>query len=180
MRREISNKIEIPLDVKLEINNGEVVVKGPHGENRRHFKLTGITMTKKENDLVLECKKATKKEKKMINTTASHIRNMIKGVREKFEYKMKICFSHFPMTVEVKGNEATIKNFLGEKIPRHAKIISGIDVKVVKEFITITGTDKEKTGQTAANFEKASTVRNKDRRIFQDGIFITHKPEEEI
>ena len=69
MRREISNKIEIPSDVKLEISGGEVTVKGPHGENKRHFKLTGVTMTKKENELVLECKKATKKEKKTINTT---------------------------------------------------------------------------------------------------------------
>ena len=124
--------------------------------------------------------RSTKKEKKMINTIASHVRNMVKGIQEKFEYKLKIVSSHFPISVELKENEAVIKNFLGEKIPRKSKIPGKVEVKIDKDIITVNSFDKELAGQTAANFEKNTRIRMKDRRIFQDGIFIIDKAGKEI
>ena len=111
-----------------------------------------------------------------MNTLAAHINNMIKGVQHKFEYKLKVCFSHFPITIEIKENEANIKNFLGEKTPRKAKILDDVEVKIDKDIVEIISNNRESAGQTAANFEKATWIRMRDRRIFQDGIFITHKP----
>ncbi len=180
MRKEIIQQIEIPEGVEANLEGNKLIVKGEKGENEREFKIGKIDFQKKDNLIILGHKKATKKEKKIINTVASHIRNMLKGVKESFEYKLKICSSHFPITVDVQDNEATVKNFLGEKIPRKVKIPKDVEVNIDREIITITSNDKESAGQAAANFEKATKIRNKDRRIFQDGIFITNKAGREM
>ncbi len=180
MRREIFQEIEIPSGVELKIENGLVIVKGKNGENSRQFNVNNIKLEKKENKVFIECKESTKKEKKRINTIAAHIRNMISGIDKKFEYTLKICFNHFPITVELNGNQALIKNFLGEKVPRKCKLIGGAEVKITKDYVTVTSHSKEIAGQTAANFEKATRIRLRDRRIFQDGIFITSKNGKEI
>ena len=180
MRKELFQKIDIHEGVEAEINKGVIKIKGSKGENQREFKLGKINIEKKENQIVLGHKTSTKKEKKIINTITAHIKNMIKGVQEKFEYKLKICSSHFPMTVEIQDDMATIKNFLGEKIPRKVKIPEGAEVEIQGEIITITSLNKESGGQAAANFEKATKIRNRDRRVFQDGIFITNKAGREM
>ncbi len=105
---------------------------------------------------------------------------MFKGIQEKFDYKLKIASSHFPISVELKENKATIKNFLGEKIPREVKILKDVEVKIDKDIITIKSIKKELAGQTASNFEKATRIKMKDRRVFQDGIFITNKSGKKI
>jgi len=181
MKQEIFQNIEIPEGIEVNISETrELIIKGPKGENKRKFNLAKITLEKKDNKIIIGSKKASKNEKRIINTFTAHIKNMIKGVQEKFEYKLKICFSHFPITVDIKENEAIIKNFLGEKIPRILKLPEGIEVKIDKDIITVISQNKELAGQGAANFEKATKVRMKDRRVFQDGIFIINKPVREI
>jgi len=175
MKKELFQTIKIPEDIEVNLEGTSLTVKGPEGENKRTFNVSKFIFEKKDNQIIMGSKKATKKEKKIMNTIKAHAENMIKGVQKKFEYKLKICFSHFPINVEIKGDEAIIKNFLGEKIPRKVKILDGVDTKMDKEIITITSIDKELAGQTAANFEKATQIRKKDRRIFQDGIFIINK-----
>ena len=175
MKKPLHQTIEIPEEVEVNIEENMLIVKGKEGENKRSFNFGKLDFEKKGNQIIIGCEKATKTEKKMMNTIAVHIKNMIKGVQEKFEYKLKICFSHFPMTVKVEGNEAVIKNFLGEKIPRKVKIPEGAEVKIEKDIITVRAIDKELAGQAAANFEVATKIRGRDKRVFQDGIYITHK-----
>ena len=180
MKKEIFQEIEIPEGVEAELVENMLTIKGKEGEIKRKFNINKITFEKKDNKIIIGNKKATKNEKKMINTISAHIRNMIEGVQEKFEYKLKICSSHFPMNVEIVGNEVIIKNFLGEKIPRKSKIIENVNVEIKGDIITINSPNKELAGQTAANFETATRIRSRDRRVFQDGIFITNKAGRDI
>ena len=180
MKKSILQEIEIPEDVEASIEDNILIIKGTEGENKRKFDTNKLIFEKKNNKIIIGNKKATKREKKAINTSVAHIKNMIQGVQKKFEYILKIVSSHFPISVELKENEAIIKNFLGEKIPRKSKILEGANVKIEGDIIIVTSYDKEIAGQTAANFEKTTKIRMKDRRIFQDGIFITNKAGREM
>ena len=100
---------------------------------------------------------------------------MFKGANEGFEYKLKILYSHFPMKVDVKEDNLVVDNFLGEKHSRKAKLIQGVEVKINGQDVNVTGIDKEKVSQTAANIEQATRIKNLDPRVFQDGIYITEK-----
>ena len=64
---------------------------------------------------------------------------------------------------------------MGEKIPRLAKISPGVDVKIEGDMITVSGFDREKVGQSAANIELATRRPGFDKRIFQDGCYIVSK-----
>lgn len=180
MKKDLFKKIEIPKGVEAEINDNKIKIKGPEGENIREFKIGKLNLEKKENGIILESKKATKREKKTMNTLEAHIKNMIQGVQKKFEYQLKIASSHFPINVEIKGKEIIIKNFLGEKIPRKTKIPQNVDVEINRDIISIKSIDKESAGQAAANFESATKIRSRDRRVFQDGIFMINKAGKEI
>ena len=180
MKKELYQTIKIPEGIEIVINGKEISVNGKEGELKRKFNIGKLEFKKEGDKIIIGHKHSTKTEKKITNTITAHIKNMIKGAQKKFEYKLKICFNHFPITIDVKENYGIIKNFLGEKIPRRVNFPKGADIKIEKEFITIQSLDKEIAGQAAANFEKSTRVRNKDRRIFQDGIFNTNKAGVEI
>ncbi|MEM2546448.1 MAG: 50S ribosomal protein L6, partial [Candidatus Bathyarchaeia archaeon] len=106
-----------------------------------------------------------------------HIKNMITGVSKGFTYKLKIVFSHFPISVKVQDKTVVIENFAGERGPRKAKIIGDVKVKVSSEDIIVQGIDLEAVSQTAANIEQATKVKGKDPRVFLDGIYIYERAE---
>ena len=101
---------------------------------------------------------------------------MVKGVTDGFTYNLKAVYSHFPMTLAVKGNVFVVNNYFGERVPRNADILEGVEVKVNNKVeVVVSGIDKENVGQTAANIERCVTVKNRDRRVFQDGIYLVGK-----
>ena len=168
-------EVEIPEGVNVEVKEGIVIVEGPKGKLERNLYHPKIAIEKVDNKIVVKCEFARRKEKALVGTFAAHIKNMIKGVTEGFVYKMKIVYSHFPMKVSVKGNEVIIENFLGEKSSRKAKIFGNVKVSIKGDEVTIEGINREEVGQTAANIEFATKVRDRDIRIFQDGIYIVSK-----
>jgi len=178
MKEDLIEKIEIPEGFEWEVEGNFVKLKFGNKENKRRFNFYGVELRKEGNSIIIEAKNATKKELQVVYTARAHINNMIEGLRKPFEYKLEIAFVHFPMTVEYKQaeNKILIKNFLGEKKNREADILPGVEIEVGKKEIILKSCDIELAGQTAANIEKATQIKNKDRRKFQDGIFLTKKP----
>jgi large subunit ribosomal protein L6 len=166
-------EVEVPQEVRVTVNGLRVTVEGPKGKLERDFShAKGVSIRQNENKVVVEAFNADRRKKALVGTIAAHIRNMITGVTKGYRYKLKIVFSHFPISVEVKGNQVIIKNFLGEKAPRRANILEGVSVKVVDRDIIVEGIDIEKVGQTTANIELATKIGEFDRRVFMDGIYI--------
>lgn len=173
---EIKEKIEIPNGVEITIEEKIVHVKGEKGSLSRILSHPRVNITAKNNIVEISCMDSPKrKEKALIGTFKAHINNMIKGVTEGFEYKMKTVFAHFPIKTSVEGDAFIIQNFLGERSPRKAIILEGVTVEAKGENVTVSGIDKEKVGQTAANIERATKVKKRDIRVFQDGVYITSK-----
>ena len=172
--------IEIPNDVEVEINNFKVKVKGPKGSLEKDFFnpifKREIAMRKEDNNIFLSADSKKRKIKAMIGTMVSHINNMFDGVKEGYMAKLKIVYMHFPFTVKVSGKEVSVNNFLGEKTPRKAKIIGDCKVEVKEDEVIVSGISKDDVGQTSAQIERATRIKQRDRRVFQDGCFITKKP----
>jgi large subunit ribosomal protein L6 len=78
------------------------------------------------------------------------------------------------MRVEVDKNKKAviISNFVGSRAPRIAKIVGNTDVRVEGDRIIIEGPSKEDVSQTAANIRQATKIKDKDQRVFMDGIYL--------
>lgn len=170
-------EIKILDGVTVTCDGDMIKVKGPKGEIIRklfHPRIK-ISVTPESVIVMPQTKKENKKDKMFVNTFVSHIKNLMAGVRDGFEYKLKICSGHFPMTVSVAGNELIVKNFLGEKVPRKVKLPDGAKVVVQGEEIIVNALNKETAGQAAAKIEQLTRITNRDKRIFQDGCYIINK-----
>lgn len=173
---EIKETIEIPSDVEISVEEKTVQVKGEKGSLSKILSHPKIDLKVKDDIIEISCSNYPKrKEKALIGTFKAHIKNMIKGVTEGFEYQMKTVYSHFPIKTSVESNEFIIQNFLGERSPRKAKILENVNVEINGDDIKISGINKEAVGQTAANIERAAKVKRRDIRIFQDGVYIVNK-----
>jgi large subunit ribosomal protein L6 len=73
------------------------------------------------------------------------------------------------------GDAVSISNFLGERKPRIAKIVEEVKVELKGKEIVVSGINKEAVGQTAADIEQTTRIRNYDPRVFQDGIYLVDK-----
>lgn len=176
MKNQIVEEIEIPSGINCEYKDGFFICKKDSMESKKKIAVPNISLELKNSKIILSSIKANKKDRKKIISYINHIKNIFKGFDKKYVYTLEACNVHFPMTLKIEKNKLAISNFLGEKIPRYAYIFSNVDVQIKGNIITVTSYDKEAAGQTAANFEKATKVSNRDRRIFQDGIYVTSKP----
>lgn len=177
IRKDFTAEIIIPAGIEVEINGNVITMK--KGANIIKKIIAGEVGMKKEGDkIILQVKKARRSVKRNYGSAKSHIKNMIEGLMNGYEYELEICNVHFPITVnfDKAKHEFVIKNVLGEKAPRIIKSEKNVEVEIKAPKIKLKSYNLEAAGQTAANLEKITKIRNRDRNKFQDGIFITKKP----
>lgn len=172
----LKDEIQIPEKVHVTVQDGVVKVKGPQGEVSKKLRHPKVKLEVKGKNVVVTSEFPRKAEKALVGTYGAHVRNMLRGVTDGFEYKMKVVYAHFPIKTSVKGDTFVVDNFLGEKHPRKTKILGATKVDVKGDQISLKGPNVEDVGQTAANIERATKIKGFDPRIFQDGIYIIEKP----
>lgn len=176
MKIKIQEMIEIPKEIDCRIAGKKLICSKGGIDSTREINIPEVEIKIESEKILLTAEKGNKNELKAIRSQVAHIKNMLRGLQEPFVYRLEACNVHFPMTLKVESNKLIVNNFLGERVPRFAVILPGVDVEIKGQKITLTSQNIEAAGQTAANIEKTTKVKNRDRRIFQDGIFIVEKP----
>ncbi|MBD3312078.1 50S ribosomal protein L6 [archaeon] len=171
--------IKLPDGVKARVDDHVVMVEGPKGSTSKKLKSNFARVEVKGDEVIIKSLKDNRRGKALMNTFKAHVNNLIKGVQQGYEARLRICYAHFPVSVKVQGSDILIENFAGEKVPRKTKAMPGCKVEVKGSEVIVNGINKEAVGQTAANIELTTRIKNKDRRVFQDGIWLIKKPGKE-
>ena len=164
-------EIQIPDDVNVSLKGSMLHVQGPLGHVYKNFKKIPVVIEVDDKKILLKQTGNRKKHYAIRNTAKSIIQILCAGVVDGFTMKMKIVYSHFPITVKVEGKKILIENFQGERAPRICVIRGDTKVVVNGDDVIITGPVLTDVSQTAANVQQKSKVKNKDHRVFLDGIY---------
>jgi large subunit ribosomal protein L6 len=167
--------VKIPDGVKAQLDGSQLRVTGPKGQLSRSMRFPQVIVICKGNEVTISTDSKRKEITAMVGTLEAHTKNMCRGVIDGFEYHMKMVYSHFPIQLKLQGNRLEIANFLGEKKARYARIELGVAAKIANDEVILTGIDRELVGISAANIEHATRIRNRDPRVFQDGIYIVQR-----
>ncbi len=177
---ELAQKsMTIPESVQLTIDGRKVRVTGPGGTLEEDFSHLPVYFALEGGAIRVYRPWARKREVALVGTALAHLRNMIRGVTSGYTCKLKIVYAHFPMTIKIQEKErrVMIENFTGEKTPRIARIVGSAKVKVAGDEIYVQGNNLRDVSQTGANIEAATKIKDKDQRVFLDGIYVFDKSE---
>ncbi|MDD5433569.1 MAG: 50S ribosomal protein L6 [Candidatus Pacebacteria bacterium] len=153
MSRIGKKQIKLPKEVTVEIKPGELLVKGQKGQIKQEIPF-GISIEQKEDTLFVQPELSSalpsKKGKNipaLWGLTTALLLNNVKGVSEGFEKKLEIRGVGFKAALE---GTTKLRLDLGFSHPIIMEIPLGLSVAVEKQFIIISGFDKQQVGQFAA------------------------------
>jgi large subunit ribosomal protein L6 len=151
MSRVGKKPILIPENVEVKIKNSKILVKGPKGELSQEIR-PEIRLEIKNNQILISPKIETKRTRAFWGLSRALVANLIKGVTEGFEKKLEIEGLGYKALLE--GENLVIS--CGFSHPVKVKIPEDIKISVEKNIITVSGSDKQLVGQTAARIKRVS------------------------
>ena len=164
--------VDIPEEVTVSLKKTMLGVTGPLGKTFKSFKKIPVSIELQDKKVSIKTSGSRKKEYAIMNTVRSIIRTLCEGVIHGYTIKLKIVYSHFPITVKVQGKQIMIENFQGERAARVARIHGQTKVVSKGDEVVLTGHVLSEVTQTAAEIQQKTKVKNKDHRVFLDGIYI--------
>jgi large subunit ribosomal protein L6 len=170
-----TRNVKIPDGVTVRIEGNLVKVTGPKGMLMREMYYPNVSLAIADKEMTVTTESGRKKILAICGTFAAHLQNMCIGVTKGYQYRMRVVYSHFPIQLKIAGDRIEVGNFLGEKRSRFARIEKDVKVALGADEVTVTGIDKEAVGKTAANIEHATRIRERDPRVFQDGVYTVER-----
>lgn len=145
MSRIGKRPIPIPKDVEVKIQGDLLSVKGPRGELERRVH-PKITVKKDDGSISLEAVDDSREARSLHGLFGALVSNMVTGVTSGFEKVLEIVGVGY--RAELKGRTAVFN--LGYSHPVDFDLPDGIDARIEKSRIVLSGIDKELVGLTAA------------------------------
>jgi large subunit ribosomal protein L6 len=138
--------VQILKGVEVRQTNGTLKVKGPKGELTLDVH-RDVKVVVEENEVRVERFSDEKKDKALHGLTRALIANMVKGVTEGFSKTLEIVGVGY--RADLKGKGITLQ--LGYSHPINYQAVDGVKLECPNQTtIVISGPDKQKVGQTAA------------------------------
>ena len=149
--QDLDISVELPAGVTAKYSEGQIMVVGPLGKVSQDFSKIPVDLEIKGNEVRILTHGTRRKNRSILNTAKSLVHNAVEGVTKGYEYKLKVIYAHFPVTVKVQGKRILVENFYGERSPRVAEIIGDTKAEVQGEDVILQGVSIQDVGQTAAN-----------------------------
>ncbi|WP_293445677.1 50S ribosomal protein L6 [Persephonella sp.] len=163
MSRIGKKPIDIPNGVEIKIeNNNHVVVKGPKGQLENDFN-PDLSIKIEDNQVKIERPNDSAFMRAIHGTTRALLANMVKGVTEGFTVELEIVGIGYRAAMKGKSLELQ----LGYSHPIVYEPPEGIQISVEGNIIKVSGIDKQKVGQVAAeirDFRKPDPYKGKGIR----------------
>ena len=164
MSRLARNPINIPEDIKVSLADNVISFEGKLGKSSSTLP-EGITVDLKDNLLHF-----TGENKAMLGTVYANVKNEIIGNTKGFEKKLELVGTGYKANISGK----TLVLALGYSHDINFQIPDGINIKVEKNLVTVTGTSKQLVGQVAAeikSFRKPEPYKGKGVRYEGEKIY---------
>jgi len=137
--------IAIPNGVTITVDASNVTVNGPKG-SLTQFLLPQVKVEVKENEVIVTRANDEQLAKANHGLMRALINNMVVGVTQGFEKKLEVNGVGF----RVSGGGQALSMNLGFSHPVDYKAQDGVNLTVEKNLITVSGINKQKVGQAAA------------------------------
>jgi len=172
VKKVFEEVVELPAGVTLVVDGSIMAVSGNGKNPKAKFNNRSVSVKITDGKVMFKTiGKSTRPKVASAGAAVAHLYNLLKSLKQDFSKHVQVLYAHFPVSIEITGKNVLIKNFLGEKVPRKAKIVGDTKIEVKGPDIFVTGPDIYSVGQTTQNLITATKITGKDRRVFQDGIY---------